>query len=342
MAKNGVQMHAVLPDRLRRNFDHDFADQPQMMKLFVKLFGPYPLSTGYTVVVTDDDLEIPLEAQGISIFGANHCDGQRRRRAADRPRTGPPVVRQFGHRQAMAAHLAARGLRLLRRVAVVGALRRAHAPTSGRGITTSGWPIRRRTCCWPTPDRATCSTTGCTSAARSRCMCCGDTSATTISLRCFVIGRHATGTAPRSPTTSPGWRPTTRTSRCGRCGRRGCTRRELPALDAAVTRRGPGSGSRRRARSRARAWPGSARPPCCPRCAGTRCCIWPRATSNRRASRCSACSGARSVWSPARRSGCCRRPRGRCARPRYTEVVARARARIRCGWRRWSAWRPPR
>jgi aminopeptidase N len=45
-----------------------------MMKLFVKLFGPYPLSTGYTVVVTDDDLEIPLEAQGISIFGANHCD----------------------------------------------------------------------------------------------------------------------------------------------------------------------------------------------------------------------------------------------------------------------------
>jgi aminopeptidase N len=49
-----------------------------MMKLFNKLFGPYPLSTGYTVVVTDDDLEIPLEAQGISIFGANHCDGSRR------------------------------------------------------------------------------------------------------------------------------------------------------------------------------------------------------------------------------------------------------------------------
>jgi aminopeptidase N len=27
------------------------------------------------VLVTDDSLEIPLEAQGISIFGANHCDG---------------------------------------------------------------------------------------------------------------------------------------------------------------------------------------------------------------------------------------------------------------------------
>lgn len=77
IAKNGVPMHAVLPDHLRDNFEHDFGRQPQMMKLFVKLFGPYPLSTGYTVVVTDDDLEIPLEAQGISIFGANHCDGRR-------------------------------------------------------------------------------------------------------------------------------------------------------------------------------------------------------------------------------------------------------------------------
>jgi len=45
------------------------------MELFVELFGPYPLASGYTVVVTDDPLEMPLEAQGISIFGANHCDG---------------------------------------------------------------------------------------------------------------------------------------------------------------------------------------------------------------------------------------------------------------------------
>ncbi len=77
MSKNGVETFSVLPDRLRADFDHDFGRQPQMMKLFVKLFGPYPLADGYTVVVTDDDLEIPLEAQGISIFGANHCDGQR-------------------------------------------------------------------------------------------------------------------------------------------------------------------------------------------------------------------------------------------------------------------------
>jgi aminopeptidase N len=74
-AKTPVSMRATLPERLRRNFYHDFARQPEMMELFVELFGPYPLANGYTVVVTDDDLEIPLEAQGISIFGANHCDG---------------------------------------------------------------------------------------------------------------------------------------------------------------------------------------------------------------------------------------------------------------------------
>jgi aminopeptidase N len=77
LPKTPVPMQAVLPARLKRNFDHDFGRQPQMMKLFVKLFGPYPMSTGYTVVVTDDNLEIPLEAQGLSIFGANHCNGSR-------------------------------------------------------------------------------------------------------------------------------------------------------------------------------------------------------------------------------------------------------------------------
>jgi aminopeptidase N len=77
LARTPVLIRAALPERLRRDFDHDFARQPQMMELFAELFGPYPLASGYTVVVTDDPLEIPLEAQGISIFGANHCDGTR-------------------------------------------------------------------------------------------------------------------------------------------------------------------------------------------------------------------------------------------------------------------------
>ncbi|CAM4365821.1 Aminopeptidase N [Mycobacterium basiliense] len=77
LASTPVPILAALPQRLRSAFDHDFARQPDMMELFVELFGPYPLANGYTVVVTDDPLEIPLEAQGISIFGANHCDGAR-------------------------------------------------------------------------------------------------------------------------------------------------------------------------------------------------------------------------------------------------------------------------
>lgn len=77
LPKAPVTMQAILPERLRKNFDIGFARQPEMMELFIRLFGSYPLAAGYTVVVTDDGLDIPLEAQGISIFGANHCDGTR-------------------------------------------------------------------------------------------------------------------------------------------------------------------------------------------------------------------------------------------------------------------------
>ncbi|MBS9533207.1 M1 family metallopeptidase [Mycobacterium sp. M1] len=75
IADSPVPVHAVLPAAFNARFDADFARQVQMLTLFTELFGPYPLAAGYTVLVTDDDLEIPLEAQGISIFGANHCTG---------------------------------------------------------------------------------------------------------------------------------------------------------------------------------------------------------------------------------------------------------------------------
>ena len=39
-------------------------------------FGPYPFAD-YQLVVTDDELDDPIEAQGMSIFGANHLDGRR-------------------------------------------------------------------------------------------------------------------------------------------------------------------------------------------------------------------------------------------------------------------------
>ncbi len=65
-----VPMHAVLPQRLLASYDDAFGEQRAMIDTFSRLFGPYPFSA-YTVIVTDDDLEIPLEAQGLSAFGAN-------------------------------------------------------------------------------------------------------------------------------------------------------------------------------------------------------------------------------------------------------------------------------
>ncbi|SFR92316.1 Peptidase family M1 [Microbacterium sp. cf046] len=62
------------PTALASRVHADFADLPRMVSVFESLFGPYPLEE-YAVVVTADDLEIPLEAQGIGVFGANHIDG---------------------------------------------------------------------------------------------------------------------------------------------------------------------------------------------------------------------------------------------------------------------------
>jgi len=76
LAASPVTTRGVLPASQIREFKADFGRQQDMMKLFCRLFGPYPFG-GYTVVVTDDDLEIPLEAQGISVFGSNHVDGRR-------------------------------------------------------------------------------------------------------------------------------------------------------------------------------------------------------------------------------------------------------------------------
>ncbi|MBX4169399.1 M1 family metallopeptidase [Rhodococcus sp. DMU2021] len=74
LSNEPVPQYGIHPPRLRAAFDRDFARQTEMLELFTLLFGPYPFAH-YTALVTDDDLEIPLEAQGLSIFGANFCDG---------------------------------------------------------------------------------------------------------------------------------------------------------------------------------------------------------------------------------------------------------------------------
>ncbi|WP_312181237.1 M1 family metallopeptidase [Arthrobacter sp.] len=54
------------------------AEQGQMLAAFEHWFGPYPFGS-YTVVVTEDKLEIPLEAQTITVLGRNHLGRKNRR-----------------------------------------------------------------------------------------------------------------------------------------------------------------------------------------------------------------------------------------------------------------------
>jgi aminopeptidase len=76
MGSGPVKAIAAVPPRRRGAFKTTFRRQAEMVELFSRLFGPYPFAQ-YTVVITDDPLEIPLEAQGMSVFGANFLDGKR-------------------------------------------------------------------------------------------------------------------------------------------------------------------------------------------------------------------------------------------------------------------------
>ena len=71
-----VPQGAAVPRRLLRRFSHDFGRQPAMVAAFTHLFGAYPFPD-YRVVVVDEELDVPLEAHGLSIFGRNHVDGYR-------------------------------------------------------------------------------------------------------------------------------------------------------------------------------------------------------------------------------------------------------------------------
>ena len=71
LASTPVRQHALVPASHRIAAADRLSGHGAMMEHFIELFGPYPFED-YTVVVTADDLEIPLEAQGCSIFGVNH------------------------------------------------------------------------------------------------------------------------------------------------------------------------------------------------------------------------------------------------------------------------------
>jgi aminopeptidase len=76
LADDHVRQDVLLPAALERRVRADLGRQPQMVEAFSELFGPYPYDA-YTVVVTAEDLEIPLEAQGMATFSPNWLDGRR-------------------------------------------------------------------------------------------------------------------------------------------------------------------------------------------------------------------------------------------------------------------------
>ncbi|MYS24897.1 Peptidase family M1 [Streptomyces sp. DvalAA-14] len=71
-----VPQTAYVPARLLAEFGTDFGRQPQMMEFFEDVFGAYPFEE-YAVVVADEELDVPVEAQGMATFGVNHLGGRR-------------------------------------------------------------------------------------------------------------------------------------------------------------------------------------------------------------------------------------------------------------------------
>ncbi|MEZ3162233.1 M1 family metallopeptidase [Microbacterium sp. BWT-B31] len=81
LGARGVAVTLVHPPALRAAVDGAFAPVPRMLALFERDFGPYP-QDACTLVVTPDALEIPLEAQGMAVFGSNHLDAASERLVA--------------------------------------------------------------------------------------------------------------------------------------------------------------------------------------------------------------------------------------------------------------------
>ncbi|GAA3823795.1 M1 family metallopeptidase [Cellulomonas soli] len=71
LADTPVPQRALVPTTLVAAARRRLAHHGALMTYFCETFGPYPFAA-YTVVCTPDELEIPLEAQGVSIFGANN------------------------------------------------------------------------------------------------------------------------------------------------------------------------------------------------------------------------------------------------------------------------------
>ena len=68
----------LAPPRAASRVGRAFAPVPRMLAVFEDWFGAYP-QDDLTIVVVEEELEIPLEAQGMATFGLNHCAPQEQR-----------------------------------------------------------------------------------------------------------------------------------------------------------------------------------------------------------------------------------------------------------------------
>ncbi|MCH8564132.1 M1 family metallopeptidase [Nesterenkonia sp. LB17] len=66
-----VPLWLACGDHLWKQAQDSLGKQHAMMTVFERRFGEYPFGS-YTVVVTDEALEMPLESQPLSILGSNH------------------------------------------------------------------------------------------------------------------------------------------------------------------------------------------------------------------------------------------------------------------------------
>ncbi len=69
----GVPQYGWAPHPKVPAFAAAFSRQPEMMRLFQDLFGPYPFDR-YTAVVVDEELDVPVESQAMATFGTNHLE----------------------------------------------------------------------------------------------------------------------------------------------------------------------------------------------------------------------------------------------------------------------------
>lgn len=72
VSSSAGEVNLLHPRGVRVGKGTAFEKQAEMLATFTELFGTYPFEAGYAAVITADELEIPLEAQTLSTFGANH------------------------------------------------------------------------------------------------------------------------------------------------------------------------------------------------------------------------------------------------------------------------------